>query len=209
MLRCNATGLPTLDISWGRERGKLDKKRFRQLANGNLHIRDIKMTDAGQYFCIAANIHDLKEVKVTLRVIGKRFVCKTIFRKLMTSFASCKRIHDSLGFRIPHRGFWIPGAGFEILSQWKLQSGFKSLEGFPDFLSCTPDSKAPDCRFHNSNFPDSKFHSRNFPDSGIRIPVCGATSRLKGLCHLCCYLVITCLRVSGISKIMVQHIEGH
>lgn len=69
VLRCNATGLPTLDISWGRERGKLDKKRFRQLANGNLHIRDIKMTDAGQYFCIAANIHDLKEVKVTLRVI--------------------------------------------------------------------------------------------------------------------------------------------
>ena len=81
VLRCNATGLPTSEISWGRERGKLDKKRFRQLANGNLHIRDIKMTDAGQYFCIAANIHDLKEVKVTLRVIGKRFVCTTIFRK--------------------------------------------------------------------------------------------------------------------------------
>lgn len=74
VLRCNATGLPTPDISWGRERGKLDKKRFRQLANGNLHIRDIKMTDAGQYFCLAANSHDLKEVKVTLRVIGKRFV---------------------------------------------------------------------------------------------------------------------------------------
>lgn len=58
------------DISWGKEYGGLDKKRFRQLANGNLHIRDVKMADAGQYFCIAANNEDLKEAKLTLRVIG-------------------------------------------------------------------------------------------------------------------------------------------
>ena len=150
VLRCNATGLPTPDISWGRERGKLDKKRFRQLANGNLHIRDIKMTDAGQYFCIAANIHDLKEVKVTLRVIGKRFVCTTIFRKLMTSFASCKRIHDSLGF-------WMPGTGFEILSQWKLQSSFQSLEGFR--ISCAvlriPKPRISDLTTQISRIPNS------------------------------------------------------
>ena len=132
VLRCNATGLPTSEISWGRERGKLDKKRFRQLANGNLHIRDIKMTDAGQYFCIAANIHDLKEVKVTLRVIGKRFVCTTIFRKLMTSFASW----------ILHSRYWIWDS-FSV----KVAVRIQIIRRIPDFLSCTPDSKAPDCRF--------------------------------------------------------------
>jgi len=68
VLRCNASGTPEPDISWGKERGGMEKKRFRQLADGSLHIRDVHMADAGQYFCIAANSEDLKEVKVTLRV---------------------------------------------------------------------------------------------------------------------------------------------
>ena len=125
VLRCNATGLATSEISWGRERRKLDKKRFRQLANGNLHIRDIKMTDAGQYFCIAANIHDLKEVKVTLRVIGKRFVCTTVFRKLMTSFALCKR----KSMTVLNPGFHTVESGFQVLD----------LRFFLN-ESCSPDS---------------------------------------------------------------------
>ena len=70
VLRCNASGTPEPDISWGKERGGMEKKRFRQLADGSLHIRDAHMADAGQYFCIAANNEDLKEVKVTLRITG-------------------------------------------------------------------------------------------------------------------------------------------
>lgn len=49
----------------------MDKKRFRQLTNGNLHIRDARMADAGQYFCVASNKEDLKEAKLTLKVIGR------------------------------------------------------------------------------------------------------------------------------------------
>ena len=37
--------------------------------------------------------------------------------------AQSKGIQDSLEF-------WIPGSGFRILSQWNLDSGFQSLEGF-------------------------------------------------------------------------------
>ena len=71
VLRCNASGTPHPDISWGKEHGGMDKKRFRQLTNGNLHIRDARMADAGQYFCVASNKDDLKEAKLTLKVIGR------------------------------------------------------------------------------------------------------------------------------------------
>ena len=37
--------------------------------------------------------------------------------------AQRKEIQDSLEF-------WTPGSGFRILSQWILDSGFQSLEGF-------------------------------------------------------------------------------
>lgn len=70
VLRCNASGTPEPDVSWGKERGGMEKKRFRQLTDGSLHIRDAHMADAGRYFCMAANSEDLKEIKVTLRVVG-------------------------------------------------------------------------------------------------------------------------------------------
>ena len=37
-----------------------------------------------------------------------------------------KGIHDSLGFWIPRREFWILGTGFWILCQWNLDSRFQS-----------------------------------------------------------------------------------
>jgi len=50
-------------------------------------------------------------------------------------------IQDSIGFWIPRRGFRIPGAGFQILCQWNLDSGFQIpiVRGIPDSLSCIPD----------------------------------------------------------------------
>lgn len=70
VLRCNASGIPEPDISWIKDHGGLDKRRFRQLANGNLFISDVHMSDAGQYACIATTVEDLKEIKVTLQVVG-------------------------------------------------------------------------------------------------------------------------------------------
>ena len=67
----------------------MDKKRLKQLANGNLHIRDARMADAGHYFCIAANMGDLKEVQVSLRVIGMLLYFKMRF-VLSKSRSFCK-----------------------------------------------------------------------------------------------------------------------
>jgi len=71
VLRCNASGVPQPDISWIKVHGGIDKKRTRQLANGNLFISDVHKSDAGQYTCIATTEEELKEIKVALQVVGK------------------------------------------------------------------------------------------------------------------------------------------
>ena len=81
MLRCNASGIPQPDISWIKVNSGLDKRRIRQLANGNLFIRDLHMSDAGQYACIATTVEDLKEIKVTLQVVGMAQTCVLMNRK--------------------------------------------------------------------------------------------------------------------------------
>ena len=55
--------------------------------------------------------------------------------------------------------YWIPGTGFQHLS---VELGFwiPIVSGIPDSLSCTPDSKTQDFRFHKQKFlrfqnPDS------------------------------------------------------
>ncbi|XP_029207691.2 peroxidasin homolog [Acropora millepora] len=73
-LHCNATGSPEPVVSWRKEEGERDEKRFKQLKNGTLLIRDARMSDAGQYLCIAANQLDLKETKVTLRVVESEVI---------------------------------------------------------------------------------------------------------------------------------------
>lgn len=44
-------------------------------------------------------------------------------------FASCKRIQDSLGFRIPRHAFRIQSSGFRIHFRFKLDFGFQLLAG--------------------------------------------------------------------------------
>ena len=62
------------------------------------------------------------------------------------SLAPCKEIQDCLGL-------WTSRRGFRILCQWNLDSGFQSLKGVPDSLSCIPDSKCKDSQVHKSKFP--------------------------------------------------------
>ena len=71
-------------------------------------------------------------------------------------FAVRKEISKSLGFWIPHRGFRI------LLS---VELGFRIaiFSGIPDSLSCIPDCKAQNSRFHKTNFQDSGFHKQKCP----------------------------------------------
>ena len=65
----------------------------------------------------------------------------------------------SLGFWIPHRGFWIQGTGFRILCHWNVDSGFQSVVGFR-ILELNSEfqfskSRIPDCASKNSWIPNS------------------------------------------------------
>ena len=64
----------------------------------------------------------------------------------------CKGIKDSHGFWIPRPGFRIPGTGFRSLL---VKFGFwiPIFSRIPDSLSCIPNSKAQDSRFHKKIFP--------------------------------------------------------
>ena len=74
-----------------------------------------------------------------------------------------KEIQDSLGFWISRCGFRIPGTEFQFLSV-ELEFWIPIVSGIPDSLSCIPDSKAQDSRFHRQKFPDSEIL---FPLHGV------------------------------------------
>ena len=71
------------------------------------------------------------------------------------SITPCKKIQDSLGFWISRCGFRIPGTEFQFLSV-ELEFWIPIVSGIPDSLSCIPDSKAQESRFHQQKFPDSE-----------------------------------------------------
>ena len=75
---------------------------------------------------------------------------------MYVTITQCKGIQQSLGFRIPHQGFRIPGSWFHCLS---VELGFwiSILSRILDSMSCIPDSR-----------------SKNFTDFGIWTPLHGA-----------------------------------
>ena len=85
--------------------------------------------------------------------------------------APFKGIQDSHEFWIPRRGFQIPRYWIPVFSQWHLDSGFKSLEGFgiPWAIFWIQKPKIPDSASKFSQILDST--STNFLDSGIRLPL--------------------------------------
>lgn len=73
-LHCNASGDPKPKISWSKDvegGDKLDPNRFIQHPNGTLHIKEVRMSDRGRYYCIAANRAEMKQSKFSLVVQGK------------------------------------------------------------------------------------------------------------------------------------------
>lgn len=71
---CVATGSPKPRITWlkhGQGGRPLDEEKYKAHENGSLNIRDVQLSDAGSYFCIAATNVDLKQITVHLEVKGK------------------------------------------------------------------------------------------------------------------------------------------
>ncbi|XP_020607375.1 neural cell adhesion molecule L1-like [Orbicella faveolata] len=68
---CVATGSPKPRITWlkhGQGGRPLDEEKYKAHENGSLNIRDVQLSDAGSYFCIAATNVDLKQITVHLEV---------------------------------------------------------------------------------------------------------------------------------------------
>ena len=70
-LDCKATGDPQPVISWKKQDGQLPAGRSRQLTNGTLIIRDIKMNDRGIYKCFAPYARVFKAEAVTYIEVQK------------------------------------------------------------------------------------------------------------------------------------------
>ena len=88
-----------------------------------------------------------------LTSVTRKDVGNTHFK--VFSITPYKEIQDSLGFQIPRCGFRIPSTGFQFLSV-ELEFWIPIVSGISDSLSCIPDSKVQDSRFHQQKFSDSE-----------------------------------------------------
>ena len=70
-------------------------------------------------------------------------------------FVPCKVIQDSPELWIASCGFRIPGTEFQFLSL-ELEFWIAIVSGIPNSLSCIPDSKDQESRFHQQKFPDTE-----------------------------------------------------
>ena len=119
----------------------------------------------------------------------------------MFSITPYKEIQDSLGFWIPRCGFRIPGTGFQFLSV-ELEFWIPIVSGIPDSLSCIPDSKDQ----------ESRFHQQKFSYSEILIPLHGVISIFFHYClfwitwvTVLVYVIAWFVVISGIETILKYH----
>ena len=117
----------------------------------------------------------------------------SVLARLHMLFATYKGIQDRLGFWIPHRGFQIPGTGFQFLS---LELGLQSLVGFriPWVVFRIP--KPRWFGFHKQNFPAF----RNL-DYLVQLGRCYMKSTLYQFLYTACYQRDT---ANGKRKITVE-----
>ena len=85
-------------------------------------------------------------------ITKRRQYSSLVWRLLFVCHTPRKGIHDSLGFWILRRGFWVPGTGFQILCQWNLDFGLPSLVGFPRPWAESRIPESQDSRFHKQKF---------------------------------------------------------
>ena len=80
-------------------------------------------------------------------------------KQYQNCFIPCKGIQDSLGFWVPRHGFRILCTGFYSLSV-KVGFWIPIASVIPDSLSCIPDSKTQDSRFHKQKIPGFRYMGR-------------------------------------------------
>lgn len=79
---CDARRVPRFPfkVAWfkrGQGSKMLDKKRFRVIANGSIHITDIRLNDEGKYFCITKK--NFKQTFGTRYLLVRGKPCQSYF----------------------------------------------------------------------------------------------------------------------------------
>ena len=78
ILNCSAEGNPAPRFTWNRADGKtLDKNRFKQLPNGNMHVIQVQQIDEGEYICAIEQSKGTKRTtskhqRIDVSLIGKK-----------------------------------------------------------------------------------------------------------------------------------------
>ena len=79
ILNCNAEGNPAPRFTWTRTDGKtLDKNRFKQLPDGNMHVIQVQQIDKGEYFCTIEQSKGTEQTTIKRQRIGVSLIGNTL-----------------------------------------------------------------------------------------------------------------------------------
>jgi len=70
-LLCSASGNPAPEVAWSRVNVTLPSNRTKEISEGLMQIKDVKLEDAGKYKCVARNLLGKKEEEASLVVQSK------------------------------------------------------------------------------------------------------------------------------------------
>lgn len=100
ILNCNAEGNPAPRFTWIRTDGKaLNKNRFKQLPNGNMHVIQVQQIDEGEYICTIEQSKGTKQTTSKRQRIDVSLIGKTLKVQLTSlAWADCFVIVDRVIF---------------------------------------------------------------------------------------------------------------
>ncbi|XP_004748135.1 leucine-rich repeat, immunoglobulin-like domain and transmembrane domain-containing protein 3 [Mustela putorius furo] len=161
LLRCDATGYPTPQLTWTRSDSSPVNHTVIQESPGEgvrwsiISLTGISYKDAGDYKCKAKNLAGMSEAVVTVTVVG------VVTTTLSSDISERTRDHPEEEVQPGSRATSLPGSRS---SAWP--SSFPSFPASSIFLS-TSTSSPPSAAFFSSAFPSSIMSSVTTPSNRI------------------------------------------
>ncbi|VCX36182.1 unnamed protein product [Gulo gulo] len=162
LLRCDATGYPTPQLTWTRSDSSPVNHTVIQESPGEgvrwsiISLTGISYKDAGDYKCKAKNLAGMSEAVVTVTVVG------VVTTTLSSDISERTRDHPEEEVQPGSRATSLPGSRS---SAWP--SSFPSFPASSIFLSTSTSSPPSAAFFSSSPFPSSIMSSATTPSNRI------------------------------------------